>query len=109
MPLLRLFTLACLLLALGACEPASEPAATATNAGNAIDTAEIYLNAASDEFAASFRMRNSEIRSDIIAELTKRNIPHKLNADGSIGYRAIDGEAIDAVYYWAVGLYAARN
>lgn len=62
-----------------------------------------------DEFASSFRARNAEIRGDLIAELTKREIPFRLNEDGSIGYRQVDGKDIDAVYYWVVGLYAARN
>lgn len=103
MRLKRLLLLYFLLLALSCCGPATEPARTAAELNNTVNTA------ASDEFASSFRTRNSEIRGDIIAELIKRNIPHRLNADGSIGYRVQDGKAIDAVYYWAVGLYAARN
>lgn len=62
-----------------------------------------------DEFSSSFRVRNAEIRADIIATLTERDIPFRLGDDGSIAYREIDGEAIDAAYYYVVGLYAARN
>lgn len=62
-----------------------------------------------DEFAQSFRVRNDEIRTDMINVLTERNIPFRLNADGSIGYREADGPAIDAAFSWVVGLYAARN
>lgn len=98
---IQLLMLAALLIVSAGCEPGPEHEPEAS-------TPEVS-NTAADEFASSFRMRNSEIRADMIAELTKRNIPHKLNEDGSIGYRAMDGEAIDAVYYWAVGLYAARN
>ena len=62
-----------------------------------------------NDFGASFRLRSTEIREDMLAELTKRAIPHRLNADGTIGYREADGAAIDAAFYYVVGLYAARN
>lgn len=94
---LRALLLAVLVLALSNCEPeqvAMQPE---------------VVSAPVDEFASSFRARNAEIRTDLIAELTKREIPHRLNEDGSIGYRQVDGKAIDEVYYWVVGLYAARN
>lgn len=89
------------ILSLSSCEP--EPVAMQP------EVVGVAVDAPVDEFASSFRARNAEIRSDLIAELTKREIPFRLNEDGSIGYRQVDGKDIDAVYYWVVGLYAARN
>jgi len=86
-----------------------------TDITNITENGEIEVSAppavaeSADPLAASFRVRNREVRDDIIAELTKRGIPHRLNDDGTIGYRPADGDTIDTVYYFAVGLYAARN
>ena len=57
----------------------------------------------------SFRVRNAEIRGDILTKLVERNIPHWINDDGSIGYELADADEIDSIYYRAVGEYAARN
>ncbi len=94
------------ILSLNSCEP--EPVAMQPEVVG-VPVNVLPVDAPADEFASSFRARNAEIRSDLIAELTKRQIPFRLNEDGSIGYRQVDGKDIDAVYYWVVGLYAARN
>ena len=57
----------------------------------------------------SFRVRNAEIRQEIIAALVKQNIQHWVNDDGSIGYLLSDGVLIDKIGYDAIGRYAARN
>jgi hypothetical protein len=57
----------------------------------------------------SFTMRNTEIRQDIINELTARNIEYWINEDGSIGFNSKDGKQIDAIGFEAIGAYAARN
>ncbi|NKB35514.1 MAG: hypothetical protein GKR91_20630 [Pseudomonadales bacterium] len=57
----------------------------------------------------SFRMRNAEIRQDIINELTAQEIEHWINDDGSIGFNSEDAERVDAIGYAAIGAYAARN
>lgn len=57
----------------------------------------------------SFRMRNAEIRQDIINELNAQNIEHWINDDGSIGFNAEDAERVDAIGFAAIGAYAARN
>ncbi len=94
------------ILSLNSCKP--EPVAMQPEVvGDPVNVLPVDVSV--DEFASSFRARNAEIRNDLIAELTKREIPFRLNEDGSIGYRQVDGKDIDAVYYWVVGLYAARN
>lgn len=57
----------------------------------------------------SFRMRNAEIRQDIVNELTSQNIEHWINEDGSIGFNSEDAERVDAIGFAAIGAYAARN
>jgi len=57
----------------------------------------------------SFRIRNAEIRQDIINELVFQEIEHWINADTSIGFNLRDAEKIDAIGYKAIGAYAARN
>ena len=90
-----------ILLLLTACEAKNDTSVgVTTGVVTAPDTAELARN---------FKVRNAEIRSDIVNELTRRQIPFRLNEDGSIGYSEADGELIDEVYYYAVGLYAARN
>jgi len=85
---------------------------TACDAGNdslSANPVNEVTTANTDEFAANFKVRNREIRADILAELDKRQIPYRRNEDESIGYHDADGEVIDAVFNYAVGLYAARN
>ncbi len=103
MSIKRALLLSCLSLLLMQCD-----AEVTDKAESEVDVAPAIAES-TDPLVASFRVRNREIRDDIIAELGKRGIPHKLNDDGSIGYRLADGEIIDTVYYFAVGLYAARN
>ena len=57
----------------------------------------------------SFTMRNTEIRQDIINELTARNIEYWINEDSSIGFNSKDAKQIDAIGFEAIGAYAARN
>jgi len=57
----------------------------------------------------SFTMRNTEIRQDIINELTARNIEYWINRDNSIGFNSKDAKQIDAIGFAAIGAYAARN
>jgi hypothetical protein len=58
---------------------------------------------------SSFTMGNKEIRQDILNALTKQGIEHWINADGSVGFYAVDTEAVDAIGFNAIGAYAARN
>ena len=57
----------------------------------------------------SFRMGNAEIRQDIINALITDGIEHWENDDGSIGFYVKDTEKIDAIGYFAIGAYAARQ
>ncbi|MED5412861.1 MAG: hypothetical protein VYE30_11015 [Pseudomonadota bacterium] len=57
----------------------------------------------------SFRMGNAEIRQDIINALITDGIEHWENDDGSIGFYVKDAEKIDAIGYFAIGAYAARQ
>jgi hypothetical protein len=57
----------------------------------------------------NIRMRNREIRLDIINALTGHEIEHWINEDGSIGFYSKDAERVDAIGYAAIGAYAARN
>ena len=54
-------------------------------------------------------MGNKEIRQDILNALTKQGIEHWINADGSVGFYAVDTEAVVAIGFNAIGAYAARN
>ena len=57
----------------------------------------------------SFRMGNAEIRQDIINALIADGIEHWENDDGSIGFYVKDTERVDAIGYFAIGAYAARQ
>ena len=57
----------------------------------------------------SFRMGNAEIRQDIINALIADGIEHWENDDGSIGFYVKDTERDDAIGYFAIGAYAARQ
>ena len=54
-------------------------------------------------------MGNAEIRQDIINALITDGIEHWENDDGSIGFYVKDAEKIDAIGYFAIGAYAARQ
>lgn len=58
---------------------------------------------------SSFRIRNGEIRDEVLTAMTKQGIAYTVNADSSISFNARDNKAVDAIYYDAVGRYAARN
>jgi hypothetical protein len=85
-----------LALLIAACtpEPAATPAPAAEPAADAI---------------SSFRLRNGEIRDEIQATMTARGIEFWVNEEGSISFYARDNKAVDAIYYDAIGRYAARN
>ena len=57
----------------------------------------------------NIRMRNREIRQDIINALVGHEIEYWINEDGSIGFYSKDAERVDAIGYAAIGAYAARN
>ncbi|MDD9890873.1 MAG: hypothetical protein OXU30_11090 [Gammaproteobacteria bacterium] len=57
----------------------------------------------------SFRMGNAEIRQDIINALIEEGIEHWENEDGSIGFYSKDTERVDAIGFFAIGAYAARQ
>ena len=57
----------------------------------------------------SFRMGNEEIRQDIINALIAEGIEHWENEDGSIGFYSKDTERVDAIGFFAIGAYAARQ
>lgn len=57
----------------------------------------------------SFHMRNEEIRQDIINALLAEEIEHWKNEDGSIGFYAEDTDRVDAIGFFAIGAYAARQ
>lgn len=57
----------------------------------------------------SFRVGRGEIGTEIVEEMEKQGIEFWRNDDGSIGYYLADGDAIDAIAYYARGKYAARN
>ncbi len=46
----------------------------------------------------SFRIRNKEIRDEMIELFEKSNIQHTLNDDNSITYFLVDGDQIDDIY-----------
>ena len=55
-----------------------------------------------------FKIRNTEIREEILAELVKANIQHWTN-DGSISYFLSDGEIIDSIGNDVILSYISRN
>jgi len=57
----------------------------------------------------SFRMRNAEIRQDIINALIAEGIEHWENDDGSTGFYSRDTERVDAIGFFAISAYAARQ
>ena len=57
----------------------------------------------------NIRMRNREIRQDIINALVGHEIEYWINEDDSIGFYSKDAERVDAIGYAAIGAYAARN
>lgn len=62
-----------------------------------------------EDSVSSFRIRNAEIRDEVLAAMTTQGIEYSVNTDGTISFDASDNEAVDAIYYDAVGRYAARN
>ena len=56
-----------------------------------------------------FKIRNTEIREEILAELVKANIQHWANDDGSISYFLSDGEIIDRIGNDVILSYISRN
>ena len=56
-----------------------------------------------------FKIRNTEIREEILAELVKANIRHWANDDGSISYFLSDGEIIDRIGNDVILSYISRN
>ncbi len=58
---------------------------------------------------ASFRIGNSEIRSDMIRMLDAAGIENSLDDDGAIVYNLADGEAIDRIGNEAISEYITRN
>ena len=57
----------------------------------------------------SFRVRNPEIRAEMLAQFDQENIDYWLNDDGSIGYNSVDGKDIDRVGNLIIGAYITRN
>ena len=57
----------------------------------------------------TIRMRNREIRLDIINALIGHEIEYWINEDSSIGFYSKDAERVDTIGYAAIGAYAARN
>jgi len=56
-----------------------------------------------------FKIRNTEIREEILAELVKANIQHWAKDDGSISYFLSDGEIIDTIGNDVILSYISRN
>ena len=56
-----------------------------------------------------FKIGNTEIREEILAELVKANIQHWANDDGSISYFLSDGEIIDRIGNDVILSYISRN
>ena len=56
-----------------------------------------------------FKIHNTEIREEILAELVKANIQHWANDDGSISYLLSDGEKIDSIGNDVILSYISRN
>ena len=84
--------------------------AVLTSCDTGIEESPVQVQTAPDPNAVDFfNMRNAEIRQDIINELSRQNIEHWLNDDGSIGFYARDTELIDNIGIAAIGAYAARN
>jgi hypothetical protein len=73
-----------------------------------IVTHAVTIESASAE-TGSFRVRNPEIRAEMLAEFDKGNIDYWLNDDGSIGYNSVDGKDIDRVGNLIIGAYITRN
>lgn len=91
-----LWLAACLLLLI-ACGDGREPESAAA------------ATPASIEPYSTFRIRNAEIREEITAAMSERGIEYWVEEDGSLRINTADNEAVDAIYYDAVGRYAARN
>lgn len=56
-----------------------------------------------------FKIRNTEIREELLAELVKANIRHWANDNGSISYFLSDGEVIDRIGNDVILSYISRN
>jgi len=56
-----------------------------------------------------FKIGNTEIREEILAELVNANIQHWANDDGSISYFLSDGEIIDRIGNDVILSYISRN
>lgn len=80
-----------------ACSPDSE------DAGRKVEAAEAEISG-----SASFRVRNAEIRADMIRMLDEAGIEHTVEGD-AIVYNLIDGAAIDKIGNEAISEYITRN
>ena len=81
--------------ALLACSPAPDSANLAAGA-----------EASEDNGTASFRVRNGEIRDDMIRMLEEADVEYHLGDDGAIIYNVSDGEKIGNE---AISEYITRN
>ena len=57
----------------------------------------------------SLRIGNEEIPQHIINALIADSIEHWENEDGSIGFYKKDTDRVDAIGFFAIGTYAARQ
>lgn len=80
-----------------ACSPAAED-----------EGGEVEAVDAEPSGSASFRVRNAEIRADMIRMLDEAGIEYAVEGD-SIVYNLIDGEAIDKIGNEAISEYITRN
>ena len=84
--------------ALFACEPATDNAVV-----------DVSSEETEDNGTANFRVRNGEIRDDMIRMLDEAGIEFSLADDGAIIYNLSDGETIDKIGNEAISEYITRN
>jgi len=97
-PLLRILISSFLLGALFACSPASE--------GNDPNTETAIVGS---DGTGSFRVRNEEIREEMIQMINDADIEYWISDDGAINYNLADGEAIDRIGNEVISEYITRN
>ena len=97
---MKFLSLGIILLLIGSCSPASDVSMSDDEAGQVTQSA---------DSTGSFRVRNAEIREEIIQMIKDAEIEHWIAEDGTINYNIIDGEAIDKIGNEVISEYITRN
>jgi len=97
---MKIVTLGIILCLIGGCSPAPD---VSTSDGEAEQVAQTA------DSTGSFRVRNAEIRDEIIQMLSDAKIEFWIAEDGMINYNMSDGEAIDRIGNEVISEYITRN